>query len=172
MRTFTFMCEGAVKGSRMFRNNEYTVTRHLADEDGMIMLSISRHADRTHNVSWRDKQAIKNMLVGPEHEAVELFPAESRLMDTANEFWLWVLENKSRRFPVGFHTGRMVSDEAKQQYRGAWESWREQIEGVHSLLLDGERLPPDRVKGLLNREARAKERYDEARRRLLGIEGD
>ncbi len=66
----------------------------------------------------------------------------------------------------------MVSDEAKQQYRGAWEDWREQIEGVHSLLLDGERLPPDRVKGLLNREARAKERYDEARRRLLGIEGD
>ena len=66
----------------------------------------------------------------------------------------------------------MVSDEAKQQYRGAWEDWRKQIEGVHSLLLDGERLPPDRVKGLLNREARAKERYDEARRRLLGIEGD
>lgn len=66
----------------------------------------------------------------------------------------------------------MVSDEAKQQYRGAWEAWREQIEGVHSLLLDGKRLPPDRVKGLLNREARAKQRYDEARRRLLGIEGD
>lgn len=110
MRTFEFMCEGAVKGSRMFRNADYTVTRHLADEDGIIMLSISRHSDRTHKVSWRDKQAIKNMLVGPEHEAIELFPAESRLMDTANEFWLWVLENKSRRFPVGFHTGRMVSD--------------------------------------------------------------
>lgn len=77
-----------------------------------------------------------------------------------------------RRRRGGGYTGRMVSDEAKQQYRGAWESWREQIEGVHSLLLDGERLPPDRVKGLLNREARAKERYDEARRRLLGIEGD
>lgn len=66
----------------------------------------------------------------------------------------------------------MVSDEAKQQYRGAWEAWREQIEAVHSLLLDGERLPPDHVKGLLNREARAKERYDEARRSLLGIEGE
>ena len=36
-------------------------------------------------------------------------------------------------------------------------------------LLDGERLHPTQVKGLLNREARAKERYDEARRRLLGI---
>src|SRR6187402_3694185 len=31
---------------------------------------------------WRNFQQIKNELVGPEYEAVELFPAESRLVDT------------------------------------------------------------------------------------------
>ena len=58
----------------------------------------------------------------------------------------------------------------KQAYREAYEQWQKHLHGLHELLLDGKRLPPDQIKGLLNREARAKERYDEARRRLLGIE--
>jgi hypothetical protein len=64
----------------------------------------------------------------------------------------------------------MATDEAKQEYREALERWQEQLERVHALLLDGERLPPEQIKGLLGREARAKERYDRARRKLLGIE--
>jgi len=55
------------------------------------------------------------------------------------------------------------------EYRQAYKDWTEQLEAVHRLLLDGERLEPPKLKGLLNREARAKERYDTARRRLLGI---
>ncbi|MDA0302274.1 MAG: hypothetical protein O2822_07080 [Chloroflexi bacterium] len=58
----------------------------------------------------------------------------------------------------------------KQAYREAYDQWQRQLAGVHSLLLDGQRLPPEQIKGLLNREARAKERYDTARRRLLGID--
>ena len=65
----------------------------------------------------------------------------------------------------------MASDETKQQYREALTGWQEQLDRVHALLLDGERIPPDQIKGLLGREARAKERYDAARRELLGIEG-
>lgn len=64
----------------------------------------------------------------------------------------------------------MATDEAKQEYRDAFASWQEQLAGVHGLLLEGERLPPDQIKGLLSREARAKERYDAARRQLIGIE--
>ena len=64
----------------------------------------------------------------------------------------------------------MASDEAKQEYREALDRWQEQLERVHALLLDGERIPPDQIKGLLGREARAKERYDAARRELLGVE--
>ncbi len=62
------------------------------------------------------------------------------------------------------------SDDPKQEYRDAYEQWQKHLGGVHSLLLDGQRLPPEQIKGLLNREARAKLRYDIARRRLLGID--
>jgi len=30
------------------------------------------------------------MIVGEEHEAFEVYPAESRLVDTANQYHLWV----------------------------------------------------------------------------------
>jgi hypothetical protein len=60
-------------------------------------------------------------------------------------------------------------NDSKQEYREAYADWNKQLEGVHRVLLEGERLEPPKLKGLLNREARAKERYDAARRRLLGL---
>jgi hypothetical protein len=60
-------------------------------------------------------------------------------------------------------------NDSKQEYREAYADWNKQLEGVHRVLIDGERLEPPKLKGLLNREARAKERYDAARRRLLGL---
>jgi hypothetical protein len=57
----------------------------------------------------------------------------------------------------------------KQEYKQAYSEWQEQLAAVHRVLLDGERLDPPKLKGLLNREARAKERYDAARRKLLGL---
>ena len=54
---------------------------------------------KTHNKEavrdWRHFQQIKNELVGEHREAVEIFPSEDRLVDTANQYHLWVL-------PVGF----------------------------------------------------------------------
>lgn len=64
----------------------------------------------------------------------------------------------------------MDEQTAKDAYREAYEAWHSQLEQVHAFVLDGEPLHPTKIKGLLNREARAKERYDEARRQLLGIE--
>jgi hypothetical protein len=40
------------------------------------------------------------------------------------------------------------------------------------VFLEGKRLDPIRLKGLLNRESRAKRGYDRARLRLLGIDED
>jgi hypothetical protein len=63
------------------------------------------------------------------------------------------------------------SDEATRAgYREAWDGWRKQVEHVHRVFLEGEAIGPDQIKGLLNREARAKAKYDEARLRLLGLE--
>lgn len=62
-------------------------------------------------------------------------------------------------------------DNVKEEYRKAYNDWEAQLAGLHRVLLDGERLDPPKLKALLNREARAFERFEEARRRLLGLSG-
>ena len=99
------------RAEKVFRSRDWQV--HIlavpAKEDGWpAMLHLNcRRADREACHDWRTLQAIKNILVGPEHEAVELYPAESRLTDTANNYHLWVLASPTTRFPFGF-TGRAV----------------------------------------------------------------
>ena len=66
----------------------------------------------------------------------------------------------------------MAEGDVKEDYRAAYEAWQKQLAGLHEVFLDGGRLDPVRMKGLLNREARAKRRYDQARLRLLGIDED
>jgi hypothetical protein len=96
-------------------NDKYQVHKRVMEPlDGsklppLVHLSI-RRLDRSPIRDWRDMQEIKNLLVGPENEAAELYPAESRRVDTANQFHLWVLADPALRFPFGF-TDRMVSDD-------------------------------------------------------------
>lgn len=71
-------------------------------------LSIAR-LDREPVHDWRDLQWIKSDVVGPEREAVELYPAESRLLDGANQYHLWVFP-PGERLEVGFFGGRQVKD--------------------------------------------------------------
>lgn len=75
----------------------------------MTQLSIKRR-DKGVQRSWRELQRIKNELCGREREAVELFPADSRLMDSANQYHLWVLP-EGQAFPFGYWT-RIVSGES------------------------------------------------------------
>ena len=65
-----------------------------------------------------------------------------------------------------------VDEETAKQYREAFDAWQKQIEHVHRVFLDGEKIGPDQIKGLLNRESRAKAKYDEARDRLLGLDSE
>ena len=77
----------------------------------MIWLSM-RRTDRWQKATdrdWREMQRVKNELVGQENEAVELYPAESRLQDEADQFHLWVFKDPSARFPFGY-LKRRVSD--------------------------------------------------------------
>lgn len=68
----------------------------------MIHLSIKRH-DKEPIHDWRDLQDIKNELVGPENEAIEIYPAESRLVDMANQYHSWVFADSRVRVPVPLH---------------------------------------------------------------------
>lgn len=83
----------------VFQNDTYVVD--VFRDGDFIHLDIRRH-DQQPCTSWSDMQEIKNQIVGPEHEAIELFPAESRLVDMANQYHLYVHVDPAFRFPVGF----------------------------------------------------------------------
>ena len=53
-----------------------------------ILISITAKSEKALH-DWRDYQQIKNDLAGKEWEAIELYPAESRLVDPSNCFFLW-----------------------------------------------------------------------------------
>lgn len=54
---------------------------------------------------WRDFQKIKNQIAGDEWEAVELYPAESRLIDPSNFYYLWCFQS----LPYGIRSERRIA---------------------------------------------------------------
>src|SRR4051812_29840308 len=98
-------------------NDLYQVQVRLHDNYGLLHHNI-RRLDGAHDIrDWRHFQRIKNEILGPECEAVELYPAESRLHDTSNKFHLWGYRNPSWRFPIGFND-RDVRDASKGEPPG------------------------------------------------------
>lgn len=97
------------RGAEVWLNELYIVHK-IVHDDGWTELSIRRQ-DRDHVTDWRHKQAIKNQLCGAECEGLELYPAESRLYDTANQYYLWIRTEPGDRIPVGMDAGRHVSNE-------------------------------------------------------------
>jgi len=95
-----------------YRNNLYLVVIEMTSP--LIHACIRRH-DRKPCTNWNHLQQIKSELIGPEHEAVELFPAESRLINTANEYHLWAHPKAGFRFPFGFSWNRFVTNQGRPQ---------------------------------------------------------
>lgn len=89
----------------------------LVPGPGWVHLSVRRN-DRTAIHDWRDLQRVKNDCVGAEREAVELYPAESRLIDCANQFHLWVLP-EGTGVGVGFTEARTVGTPGQARAHGA-----------------------------------------------------
>jgi hypothetical protein len=99
-------------------NSEYKCAE--AWQNSQYDVRVRRHSKHTHlNIrnrdgkaifrDWRHFQEIKNQLVGNENEAIELYPAESRLVDYANSYHLFVHNDPAFRFPFGW-MDRNVSD--------------------------------------------------------------
>ena len=113
----------ALRRQRVYVNERYQVNvQRIAapfgpDTSDMLWLSIKRR-DRAPIHDWRDLQRIKNAIVCEEHEGFEVYPAESRLVDTANQFHLWVFADPQVRLPVGFRT-REVMDARAAAAQGA-----------------------------------------------------
>jgi hypothetical protein len=95
------------KSQKVFINDVYQVNiRECTSEEQwgfppMVWLSIKR-IDKSPMHDWRELWLIKNELVGEENEAIELYPAKSRLVDSANQYHLWALKDPKIKFPFGF----------------------------------------------------------------------
>ena len=95
-----------LRNDRIFVNDTYQV--NISDQPPwnqmgtpIIHLSIKR-LDKGAARDWRHFQQIKNELVGPNHEAFEIYPNEDRLVDAANQYHLWCFALPDTGLPVGF----------------------------------------------------------------------
>ena len=102
----------AVSGP-VYLNDKYQVHvgRDFNEALGVVVIHLSiKRIGKEAIHDWRDLQQIKNELTDPEYDAIEMYPAESRLIDGANQYHLWVFASRDFRMPVGFNEGRQVSD--------------------------------------------------------------
>jgi hypothetical protein len=105
------------QGLQLWMNNRYTVAVRPLDKElglaGPVHLSIKRN-DRAAVRDWRIMQRIKNELVGPEREAYELYPCESKLVDESNQYHLWVMP-EGKLLPYGFNVRQVGSPDAAKE---------------------------------------------------------
>ena len=101
-----------VNTDTVFVNSRYQVNGRIVvnvPPFGMIAhLSIKRlDKDRPGANRYRDFMRIKDELTDPKYEAVEIYPARSDEIDTANQYHLWVFVSDFK-LPFGWHGQRVV----------------------------------------------------------------
>lgn len=118
---------------------------------GHVVLNIRRRDGAAALRDWRHFQQIKNELVGPECEGVELYPAESRKVDTSNKYHLFVVTDPTFRFPFGWRS-RDVQYEENRDVPGLRQradtmknvddgiDWRALSNGMSTVMPDGTRV--------------------------------
>lgn len=98
------MMEAELARGVLWKNNIYTVAVYDNGPDSkggrFLHLSIKRN-DRETVHDWRHLQRIKTEIAGPDAEGVELYPAESRVVDMANQYHLWVFTKAKLEFGFG-----------------------------------------------------------------------
>lgn len=112
--------EAAIKALEVYeaqceywRNDLYQVQVRRLDSN-LVHLNIRRIDGAPMIRDWRHFQQIKNELVGEECEAIELYPAESRKVDTSNKYHLWAIADPTFRFPVGFEERDVLDDDGSR----------------------------------------------------------
>lgn len=96
----------------VYVNDLYEV--HVDYDFDIPHLSI-KNKEKSTDIPWQHKQWIKNDILGEEFEACELFPAESRLLNTANQYHLWGFKKGVMKF--GWNA-RLVTDKTPTSPNG------------------------------------------------------
>lgn len=89
-------------------NSRYIVLVRRWNDD-MMWLSIRNHRNNCDR-DWRDFQRIKNELCGTKCDAIEIYPSEDKLVDTSNQFHLWVFQ-PSFDMPIGYQKRDVLTPE-------------------------------------------------------------
>ena len=77
--------------NRAYRNNEYAVLVRTVDTKwGKIRHAAIRNIKST-DISWKEKQEIKDKIFGKNKTGIEVYPKEKDLVDDANMYHLWIL---------------------------------------------------------------------------------
>lgn len=77
-----------------WHNRTYAVAVYEPACDGDPTQITIQRFDESPARDWRHLQQIKDEVCGPEFEAVELFPAQSRVVDMTNTTHLWVFKKE------------------------------------------------------------------------------
>lgn len=96
----------------VFRCGEHSKRHGFGAEFTMAHISLHRR-DRAPCNDWRELQQIKSDVLGEDAEAVQLYPAEDRVVDTSNEYHLWALfteDGKPVPWPLGMVTGLRMDE--------------------------------------------------------------
>lgn len=104
------------KNETVYLNDQYQVNvRKVESPFGdLFWLSIKR-LDKKDIHSWEDLQEIKNLIVGPENEGVELYPAEARKVRIADQYHMFVIADKTKWWPLGFADSKLLPKEDKNE---------------------------------------------------------
>jgi hypothetical protein len=102
----------------VWANDHYQVTARI-HPDGFTHLSCKRE-DRYPIHDWRQLQQIKNQICGEDRWAVEIYPPEEFVVDTSNEYHLWVMP-PGHDVPFAFHERELMTKEQIEEFNRSHE---------------------------------------------------
>lgn len=79
--------------TRAYRNTRYTVMVYdyvITTKGKAIQALVQKHDDTPIMNHWSEMQKIKNEIFGEEVTAIEYYPAESKLINHHNIYWMWI----------------------------------------------------------------------------------
>ena len=110
----------------VYRKEEADELVHVDELKGRCTwLSIKRRDKRPVN-NWQDMQTIKNRLVGVDCDAIQIFPAESRMVNMANQYHLIVLPSDAL-LPFGWGSRSVDTENRNAEPNGSAQSFRGEV---------------------------------------------
>ena len=105
----------------VYRGHDADELVHAPDLQGRCTwLSIKRRDKKPVN-SWQDFQTMKNVLVGVDCDAIQIYPAEKNLINTANQYHL-ICFPEDASLPFGWKR-RLINSESGITAGGARQSY-------------------------------------------------